>query len=120
MIQFSHSAIQEILRLRSKYLPSLPKLRISLSCHGCLALSYEMAFDDSSHLEDEAYLFEQDTLQVIVSSADLLNLDGLVVDYSEDMMGGGFRFHNPKAVQVCGCGNSFSIHACENQPVPSA
>jgi iron-sulfur cluster assembly protein len=31
------------------------------------------------------------------------------LDYSEDLMGGGFRFHNPNAAQSCSCGNSFSI-----------
>uniref|UniRef100_A0A832M5A1 Iron-sulfur cluster assembly accessory protein n=1 Tax=Oscillatoriales cyanobacterium SpSt-402 TaxID=2282168 RepID=A0A832M5A1_9CYAN len=110
MIQLSQSAIQEILRLRSKHSSASAKLRISTAPSGCLNLSYRLAFDDSLQPEDEeVYPFERGNLQVIVSSTDLLYLDGLVIDYSEDMMGGGFRFHNPKAVQVCGCGNSFAI-----------
>ncbi|WP_143438253.1 iron-sulfur cluster assembly accessory protein, partial [Hydrocoleum sp. CS-953] len=36
-------------------------------------------------------------------------LNGLTLDYSEDLMGGGFRFNNPNAKVVCGCGNSFSV-----------
>ncbi|MCJ8281054.1 MAG: iron-sulfur cluster assembly accessory protein, partial [Rivularia sp. ALOHA_DT_140] len=31
--------------------------------------------------------------------------------YSEDLMGGGFRFYNPKAETICGCGNSFSVNS---------
>jgi iron-sulfur cluster assembly accessory protein len=33
----------------------------------------------------------------------------LQIDYSEDLMGGGFRFQNPNATANCGCGNSFAI-----------
>jgi Fe-S cluster assembly iron-binding protein IscA len=36
------------------------------------------------------------------------------LDYSEDLMGGGFRFHNPNAIETCGCGNSFRLETRES------
>ena len=61
-------------------------------------------------------------IQVAVLESSQLLLDGLHIDYSEDLMGGGFRFSNPNAAQTCGCGGSFSdkmtsgdsdvIHSC--------
>jgi iron-sulfur cluster assembly protein len=35
-------------------------------------------------------------------------LDSLQIDFAQDLMGGGFRFNNPQALQVCGCGNAFT------------
>ncbi|MGD1850292.1 MAG: hypothetical protein ACFCBU_06695 [Cyanophyceae cyanobacterium] len=33
----------------------------------------------------------------------------LTVDYSEDLIGGGFRFVNPHAVKTCSCGVCFDL-----------
>jgi hypothetical protein len=30
-----------------------------------------------------------------------------VIDYTDELMGGGFRIENPNAVSACGCGHSF-------------
>jgi iron-sulfur cluster assembly accessory protein len=38
-------------------------------------------------------------------SADYLR--GAVVDFSEELTGGGFKITNPKVRQSCGCGKSF-------------
>lgn len=48
-------------------------------------------------------------LQVAIDADSVPQLDGLTLDYTEDLMGGGFRFHNPNATQICGCGNSFAV-----------
>ena len=34
---------------------------------------------------------------------------GSLVDYSEDGLNKGIKFHNPNAKAVCGCGESFTI-----------
>lgn len=33
---------------------------------------------------------------------------GLQLDYSDELIGGGFQFANPNADDSCGCGKSFS------------
>lgn len=107
MIQLSPTATTEILRLRGKSQEPDPKLRIAVINSDCLPLSYSLSFDGVGHPEDQIYLCNQIT--VVVSSETLPYLDGLIVDYSEDLMGGGFRFHNPNAMRTCSCGNSFAI-----------
>jgi len=48
----------------------------------------------------------------LVVAADQLDLlKDLTIDYSEDLMGGGFRFTNPLAQRTFGCGNAFSLRA---------
>lgn len=107
MIQLSQTAIKEILRLKRKQVAD-SVLRLSTAPKGCLALSYVMQFDTGAATGDQLFTIA-DGLQVSVHAAAIPHLQGLVIDYSEDMMGGGFRFHNPNAKQTCSCGNSFAL-----------
>jgi len=38
-------------------------------------------------------------------------LRGSVVDFSDNLIGGGFKVTNPNAAQSCGCGKSFTAQA---------
>ena len=38
-----------------------------------------------------------------------LYLKGTEVDFSDDMLSGGFQINNPNAERTCGCGTSFSV-----------
>lgn len=111
MIQFSKAAVQEINRLRAKNPNPQAIFRVGIQPGGCADLYYTLSFDEAVNADDK--VFEHDTVQFVVSSAYEDYLKDLKLDYSEDLMGGGFRFHNPNALQSCGCGNSFSI---ENLP----
>jgi iron-sulfur cluster assembly accessory protein len=66
-----------------------------------------MTFDENINPNDIVY--ESEGIKLVVDSQQLNYLDGLTLDYSEDLMGGGFRFHNPNASQNCSCGNSFTF-----------
>jgi iron-sulfur cluster assembly accessory protein len=107
MIQLSASATSEILRLRAKIQDNSSKLRISVLSGSCLDFSYSLTFD--SHCQPGDQIYQNPSISIIVNSEALAHVNGLVLDYSEDLMGGGFQFHNPNAVQSCGCGNSFSV-----------
>ena len=36
-------------------------------------------------------------------------LDGLVIDFSDELIGGGLQFTNANAGTTCGCGQSFNL-----------
>jgi iron-sulfur cluster assembly protein len=38
-----------------------------------------------------------------------LYLKGTIIDFSDDILSGGFRIDNPNASRTCGCGTSFSV-----------
>jgi Uncharacterized conserved protein len=38
-----------------------------------------------------------------------LYVRGIEVDFSDDMLNGGFLINNPNANRSCGCGTSFSV-----------
>ncbi len=112
-IQLSQAAVNELLRLSTKYersnsAPSQStRLRLGIQSGGCAGLFYTMDFN--SVVEPDDRLYTSKGISVVVDPTSHIHLKGLVLDYSEDMMGGSFRFHNPQATQHCDCGNSFSI-----------
>lgn len=81
-------------------------LRVWVAGGGCSGLSYGMALDDGEP-EDGDQLFQQDGLKIYVDGLSLQYMSGAVVDYVDDVMGGGFKIENPNAVSSCGCGSSF-------------
>lgn len=106
MIHLSQAATREIKRMQSKRHKS-EQLRIRVQSGGCEGLFYSIDFEDTVNESDR--LYDCDGISVIIDEQSLTYLPELSLDYSEDLMGGAFRFHNPKASTSCGCGNSFSI-----------
>ena len=109
MIHLSPSAASEIERLRSRQRQPNLLFRIQAQPGGCSGLFYVLTFDESVRSGEQVY--DCYGISVIVDAQRWHYLNGLTLDYSEDLMGGGFRFHNPNATQTCGCGNSFSTSA---------
>ncbi len=107
MIQLSKAAVHEVLRLQRKSNQPNPLFRLGVQSSGCSGMSYTLSFDAEARPSDQLYTC--DGVQVVVDQQSLTYLEGLRLDYSEDLMGGGFRFHNPNATQTCGCGNSFAV-----------
>lgn len=106
MIQLTDNALRELKRLRSRYEEGNPVLRLGVKPSGCSGLSYTMNFESGSHADDQTFAFED--LAVAVDPLSITMLSGMTVDFSEDLLGGGFRFKNPNAASSCGCGTSFA------------
>jgi len=107
MIHLTESAVVEIRRLMAERGQADAKVRFGVETGGCSGLQYSMDFDTSTGNED--HVFDQQGLQVVCDGESLSYLDGLEVDFSNKLMGGGFKFHNPNASRSCGCGTSFRV-----------
>lgn len=107
MIHLSAAAVVEINRLKARHPEPHALFRLKVEAGGCENWYYTLAFDSEIAAEDS--IWNCHGVDVTVDSQSLIYLDDLTVDYSEDLMGGGFRFNNPQAIASCGCGNSFSI-----------
>ncbi|MUL37274.1 iron-sulfur cluster assembly accessory protein [Gloeocapsopsis sp. AAB1 = 1H9] len=107
MVRLSTSAANEIQRLKSKQQQDV-FFRLKVEAGGCSSLIYEMAFDTEIAPSDRIY--ECCGLTVVVDAQSLDYVNNLLLDYSEDLMGGGFRFHNPNASSTCSCGISFALN----------
>jgi iron-sulfur cluster assembly accessory protein len=87
-------------------------LRMGVRSGGCSGMSYVMDFctADSVNVEDDQIdTYEKDGIQCVVDSKSMLYLYGLQLDYSTELIGGGFKFYNPNAEESCGCGSSFGV-----------
>ena len=106
-IQMTNAALKHVLSLREKHGKDLC-MRVGVRQGGCSGLSYMMDFEDPNKIEDNDEVFDYDGFRVVCDPKSMLYLYGLVLDYSDAMIGGGFQFTNPNANQSCGCGKSFS------------
>jgi iron-sulfur cluster assembly protein len=89
-------------------------LRIGIKGGGCSGLSYGMGFD--ADVSDQDVKLQQHNIDVIVDQESALLLEGVQIDFKQNMMGGGFTIDNPNAVATCGCGSSFKTK--DNQGTP--
>jgi iron-sulfur cluster assembly accessory protein len=107
MIQISDSAREEIIRLQAKQSAPDAFLRLKVKTGGCSGLLYVTEFDRNLQPQDQVHHYQGINIAIDAQSVEYLN--GLALDFSEDLMGGSFRFHNPKATKICGCGVSFAV-----------
>ena len=82
-------------------------LRVKITGGGCNGLSYKMKFVGDPKRGD--ILVRSSGAQILVDTKSALYLRGTQLDYSDEMVGGGFKFRNPNAMSSCSCGESFSI-----------
>ncbi|MBT3245196.1 MAG: iron-sulfur cluster assembly accessory protein [Bacteroidetes bacterium] len=105
IIDLSGAAVDELIRLdvnREEF------LRIALVDGGCSGLTYQLN-TDTVQTPFDSVLFENNDLKVISDRNSAEHLDGLYIDYSNDLIDVGFKFSNPNAVSTCGCGNSMKV-----------
>jgi iron-sulfur cluster assembly protein len=81
-------------------------LRVGVQEGGCTGMTYQLTFDNQTHQEDIS--FEVNGLRVAVDKKSAPYLSGMTLDFSRELVGGGFKFINPNAKRSCGCGESFS------------
>ena len=89
-------------------------LRVGVRSGGCSGMSYTMDFIDAAQIEgdDERYSYEPadaPSFEVVCDPKSLLYIYGMQLDFSTELIGGGFNFTNPNASQTCGCGSSFAV-----------
>ena len=81
-------------------------LRMSVEGGGCSGMTYNMDFDNQQREFDK--VFESNGLKIVCDLKSWLYLKDIEVDYSNDLLNGGFQIKNPNADRTCGCGTSFS------------
>jgi iron-sulfur cluster assembly protein len=82
-------------------------LRIAITGGGCNGLSYRLKFALGPRRGD--ILVRSAGVPVVVDPKTALYLKGTLLDYSDKMVAGGFKFSNPNARASCSCGESFSV-----------
>jgi iron-sulfur cluster assembly protein len=86
---------------------SQPHLRLRVTAGGCSGFSYRLSFERDSGEGDS--IVEAHGLKVLIDEKSLPIVAGSTLEFSDAMLGGGFKVNNPQAVHECACGESFSI-----------
>ena len=112
-ILITGTAIQQISNLIKNQVDT-KALRVGVRSGGCSGMSYTMDFigEDEINSDDKIYdysLSEDVAFQVVCDPKSLLYIYGMQLDFSTELIGGGFNFTNPNASQTCGCGSSFAV-----------
>jgi len=81
-------------------------VRIGLKRGGCSGTKYDL---DLSPAEGVYEAFPQHGVNVVCEPQAMDSLSGVHVDFSDALVGGGFKYENPNAGQTCRCGASFSV-----------
>jgi len=81
-------------------------LRISVVGGGCSGMSYNLSFDNKQGEFDKIY--NCNGVKVVCDLKSWFYVKGTEIDFSDDLLSGGFKLNNPNANRTCGCGTSFS------------
>ncbi len=106
-ILMSETALNQVRMLRDQQGSDLC-LRVGVRGGGCSGMSYTMDFEQLTNVRSDDEVYDYDGFQVVCDPKSLLYVYGMMLDYSNALIGGGFQFTNPNAAQSCGCGKSFS------------
>ena len=112
-ILITNDAIEQISNLL-KGQSDKKALRVGVRSGGCSGMSYTMDFIGSDEInpDDKVYdysLKADQSFKVVCDPKSLLYIYGMQLDFSKELIGGGFNFVNPNASQTCGCGSSFAV-----------
>jgi len=107
MLSITDSAVVKLKKIQSSQDSEGKLLRLLVVGGGCSGFSYDMEFEDEIDAKD--MVTEYHGLSVVVDPVSAGFLDGVTLDYTDDLMSAGFHFRNPNATATCGCGTSFAV-----------
>lgn len=82
-------------------------MRLTVKKSGCSGFKYDIVA--VNEIGDDDKVFEQNQAKVVISKKDLLYYAGTELDYIQEGLNKKLVFNNPRAQNVCGCGESFNI-----------
>lgn len=105
MFELTDSAREQV-KVMMKEEEENVRLRFGIQGGGCSGLSYSIGFESevNEELDVTAMINE---IPVVIAKQDIPIVENTVIDFKQNMMGGGFVINNPNAIVSCGCGSSF-------------
>jgi iron-sulfur cluster assembly protein len=83
------------------------RLRVGVKGGGCSGFSYMLDLTEEPKAESDEEI-ESNGIKILCDMKSYLYLNGVEIDFKDEVMGRGFVFKNPNATSTCGCGSSFT------------
>ena len=90
--------------------PESSGLRIAIVKEGCSGSSYtmELAEIETCRINGDK-LFSHDGATVMIDKLSYMFVSGSILDYTEGLLGSGFKLLNPNEKKSCSCGSSVAF-----------
>jgi iron-sulfur cluster assembly protein len=108
-IMLTETAAKEIKKIiQDQQLPAeQTRLRVGVKGGGCSGFSYMLDLTEEPKSESDEEM-DCHGVKILVDMKSYLYLNGVEIDFKDEVMGRGFVFKNPNATSTCGCGSSFT------------
>ena len=83
-------------------------LRLGVKTLGCSGYAYDIGFLDETEVNDRVFEINHD-IKIAVDGNSYPIIKGTVIDFISEGLSRQFKFNNPNAKDLCGCGESFNI-----------
>jgi iron-sulfur cluster insertion protein len=107
MLNLTESAVVRIKEVLSQQDLSGAKLRIFVEGGGCSGFQYGFIIEDNP-TDGSDFEFDYNNVKLLVDPISAQYIDGITIDFKDDIEGARFVMSNPNAKTTCGCGSSFS------------
>ena len=104
-LKFTKTAIEKIKQILKQEKKEGGILRISVLSGGCSGLVYNLEIINKPIKSD--LNFKKSDINIAVAKDGIEMLDGIEIDFVDNLNESGFKFNNPNAEKSCGCGKSF-------------
>jgi len=107
-IMLTETAANEIKKIiQEQNLPAdQTRLRVGVKGGGCSGFSYLLDLTEEPKSDSDEEM-DSHGVKILVDNKSYLYLNGVEIDFKDEVMGRGFVFKNPNATSTCGCGHSF-------------
>ena len=104
-LKFTKTAIEKIKNIIKNEKNKNAILRVSVLSGGCSGFVYNLEIIKKPIKSD--LNFKKSGINVAVDKKGIERLEGVEIDFVDNLNESGFKFNNPNAQKECGCGKSF-------------
>ncbi|HCO03813.1 MAG TPA: iron-sulfur cluster assembly accessory protein [Actinobacteria bacterium] len=108
IIGVTERAAQKAVELAARDGFAQPCLRVRVLAGGCSGFTYKLGFEAGDAAPDDNVV-DAFGLRVLIDPKSAPIVAGSTLEFSDALLGGGFKMNNPQAVHECACGESFAI-----------
>ncbi|MFQ6012239.1 MAG: HesB/IscA family protein [Thermoplasmata archaeon] len=105
--EVTEPAAAKLKELAAKQGLNTPRIRVRVVSGGCSGMSYNVDF--AKEAEEKDIVWETRGVKVLLDPMSALYVMNSQMDYTEGLMGSGFKIKNPNAQGTCACGESFYV-----------